>query len=204
MVRAIVAAPPQDDSLGFGTRLWFAWVCFFRILFDGLLARRLFDATYGTPALPPAPEPEAKKPEKAPEPPKPVIVEAPKPTLDAALQLLALFQREGRFVDFLQEDVTTFSDADVGAAARVVHQGCKKALGDHAKIRPVRSEDEGSKVTVSKGTPPSQVKLIGNVAGEPPFTGTLRHRGWRIDDLHLPTAIDGHDLAIVAPAEVEL
>ncbi len=205
----VPAVANGQETLGFGTRIWFAWVCFFKVLFDGLFAGRVWDVSHGAiPALP------GKEPERLPEPekkPEPVIVEAkPKapepapPTVAAALQLLALLQREGRLVDFLEEDVTTFSDADVGAAARVVHQGCKKALHDHAKLSPVRAEEEGTKVTVAKGTPPHEVKLVGNVAGEPPFTGVLRHRGWRVTDLHLPTAIDGHDLQVVAPAEVEL
>jgi hypothetical protein len=184
------------NELGFGARFVFAWVCFFKVLFDGLFAAKLHRAAYALPEPKPEPKPAPKE--------EPKKLEPAKPSNDSALQLLALFQREGRFVDFLEEDVTTFSDADVGAAARVVHQGCRKALHDHAKVRSVRSENEGSKVTVEKGTPPSQVKLVGNVAGEAPFTGTLRHKGWRLDDLRLPTAIDSHDLAIVAPAEVEL
>jgi hypothetical protein len=193
MVRPVTT---PESPLPFGTRLWYAWVCFFKILFDGFFAQKLWSADHGI--VPAAPAPAAL-------PSKPVIeIKKVEPTVDAALQLLGLLQREGRFVDFLEEDVTTFSDADVGAAARVVHQGCRKALHDHAKLAPVRTEEEGSKVTVNKGVAPSEVKLIGNVAGEPPFTGALRHRGWRVSGLHLPQAIDGHDLTIVAPAEVEL
>ncbi len=86
----------------------------------------------------------------------------------------------------------------------MVHQGCRKALRDHSKIAVVRAEEEGAKVSVPKGTPPSEVRLLGNVVGEPPFLGRLVHRGWRVSGLHLPTAIDGHDVSIVAAAEVEL
>jgi len=179
--------------MGFFGRLWFAYVAFFKVLFDPTFASRAAALAEGKVEEPKA-LPPAKKEKAAPE----------KPASDAALQLLALFQREGRFVDFLEEDVTTFSDADVGAAARVVHDGCRKALHDHAKIAPVRTEDEGTKVTVKEGTPPAAVKLVGNVSGSAPFSGTLRHRGWRIDDLALPTAVDGHDPRYVAPAEVEL
>jgi len=118
------------------------------------------------------------------------------------LQLLALFQREGRFVDFLEEEVAGFSDADIGAAARVVHSGCRKALRDHVKLEPVRKEEEGAKVTLE--TSPAEVKLTGNVAGSGPYTGTLRHRGWRATDVSLPIAVAGHDARIVAQAEVEL
>ncbi|MEO7094028.1 MAG: DUF2760 domain-containing protein [Polyangiales bacterium] len=184
----------ESSSLPFGTRLWFAYVCFFRVLFDGMFAARAFRARL--PELPAADPAPAKKVE-------PVALPA-LPSVEPALQLLALLQREGRFVDFLEEDVTALSDADIGAAARVVHDGCRKALRAHGKLRPVRSEDEGVKVTVAAGTSPAEVKLVGNVRGVAPFSGVLRHRGWRLDELSLPTAIAGHDVRVVAPAEVEL
>ena len=185
-----------DAPLPFGTRLWFAYVCFFRVLFDGMFAARAFrarlpEAPAPVKALPPAPKPAEK----------PVEKEA---SIEPALQLLALLQREGRFVDFLEEDVATFSDSDVGAAARVVHDGCRKALRAHGKLEPVRTEAEGAKITVAAGTSPAEVKLVGNVSGNPPFSGVLRHRGWKMNDLSLPTAIAGHDARVVAPAEVEL
>ena len=75
-------------------------------------------------------------------------------------------------MDFLEQDVTSFSDADVGAAARVVHEGCRKALRAHARITPVRSEEEGTRVTIAAGFAPAEVKLSGNVGGSPPFTGS--------------------------------
>lgn len=186
----MASAETAEAPLGFGTRVWYAWVCFFKILFDGFFASKVWSADHGL-ALPAAPV-------KEPVPVEPIKVQG----TDSALQLLALFQREGRFIDFLQEDVTTFTDADIGAAARVVHQGCKKALADHCKIAPVRTEEEGNKITLEKTT--SEVKLIGNVTGSAPYTGVLRHKGWRLRDLHLPQPVDDHDLTVVAPAEVEL
>ncbi|MBI2392998.1 MAG: DUF2760 domain-containing protein [Deltaproteobacteria bacterium] len=196
-----MSAPAPE--IGFGTRLWYAWVVFFRVLFDAAFANRTWAAHHNLLQAPaPAPSPtEPKRPEPTPALKK---AEPTPPTVDAALQLLALFQREGRFIDFLEEDVAGFADAEVGAAARVVHQGCRKALRDHAEIATVRTEEEGAKVTVPKGTRPSEVRLLGNVVGEPPFTGRLVHRGWRVRGLHLPTAVEGHDVTIVAAAEVEL
>lgn len=190
--------------LPFLTRLWFAWVCFFKVLFDGSWAGRV----YALPAAGAAPElPEAKpeKREKKEEKKEEKKAEAPKPpSTDAALQLLALLQREGRLVDFLEEDVASFADADIGAAARVVHQGCRKALREHVKLEPVRAEEEGVKVTLDDGFKADEVKLTGNVAGKGPYTGTLRHRGWRAKEVTLPQAIEGHDARVIAQAEVEL
>src|SRR5262245_27031329 len=192
---------PLMEPLPFVTRLWFAWVSFFRVLFDGLFAAKVFRVGSGAAAELEAPKPEPK-PEPVLAPPAPSS--APPPT-EAALQLLALLQREGRFVDFLEEDVASFSDADIGAAARVVHSGCRKALREHVKLEPLRSEQEGAKVSLPpEAAATHEVKLTGNVQGKGPHTGTLRHRGWRVVDVKLPTAIAGHDAHIVAQAEVEL
>lgn len=139
----------------------------------------------------------------APEAPVAVapVVEQPS-AATGALQLLSLLQREGRFVDFVQQDVAAFGDADIGAAARVVHEGCRRALRAHAKVVSVRSEAEGASVVLESATP--DVKLVGNVAGAAPYRGVLRHRGWRVEELTLPTLVGSHDPKLVAAAELEL
>ena len=121
-----------------------------------------------------------------------------------ALQLLGLLQREARFVDFVQEDVAGYTDADIGAAARVVHEGCRKVLREHVTIAPVRSEPEGSRVTLAAGFDATEVRLTGNVVGQAPFTGTLGHRGLRVLEARLPQLTDEKAAAILAQAEVEL
>lgn len=123
---------------------------------------------------------------------------------DAALQLLELLQREGRFVDFIQEDVAGYSDAEIGAAVRVVHEGCRRVLREHFAIEPVRDGQEGSRVTLEAGFDPSAIRLTGNVVGDPPFRGVLAHRGWRVVDVRLPKIAVTHDVRVLAPAEVEL
>jgi hypothetical protein len=125
-------------------------------------------------------------------------------TPDAALQLLTLLQQEARLIDFTQEDLTGYSDADIGAAARVVHEGSKKALNSYFTFAAIRSEDEESRVTLPKGFNPAEVRLTGNVVGEAPFTGTLIHKGWKVTEVKLPKLAEGHDTSLVAPAEVEL
>ena len=204
-----------DPTLPFLTRLWFAWACFFRVLFDPVFAARAWSARTA-PALPPAPAPAGPTSTKAP----PVDMDAapksfrnvskasekalPGQPIDPALQLLALLQRDGRFIDFLEQEITSFPDVEIGAVARVVHEGCRKALHAHATITPIRSEEEGAAVTLPEGFSPALVKLSGNVQGSGPYKGVVRHRGWRAADLVLPTPVKGHDSTVIAPAEVEL
>lgn len=107
-------------------------------------------------------------------------------------------------IDFLEQEIAPFSDAEIGATARVVHEGCRKALRAHVELSPVRAEEEGVAVTLAAGFDPSEVKLSGNVAGSAPYKGVLRHRGWRAKGLVLPTAVKGHDPTVIAAAEVEL
>lgn len=123
---------------------------------------------------------------------------------DAALLLLALLQKEGRLIDFLQQDVGDYSDQQVGAATRVVHQGCRRVLRDYLTIVPVRAETEGARIVVESGFDPAAVRLTGQVVGAPPFRGTLVHRGWRAAELRLPQVTSGRDLSVLAAAEVEL
>jgi hypothetical protein len=154
----------------------------------------------------PAPIPvrEAPKPAELlkPERPEPVVVKEATP--DAALQLLGLLQKEARFVDFVQENVGAYSDAEIGAAARVVHEGCRKVLRQHFELEPVRKEPENSRITLPKGFDASSIRPTGNIVGDPPFTGNLIHRGWRAAAVRLPKIAEGHDVRIIAQAEVEL
>ncbi len=156
------------------------------------------------PSAAPAPVPAVMSaPAAAPVPP--VVPATPKEAdTAAALQLLSLLQREARLVDFVQEDIAAYSDAEIGAAARVVHEGCRKVLREHVSLAPVRAESEGSRLTLAAGFDAAAVRLTGNVVGQAPFTGTLAHRGWRATEVRLPQLAEGHDARIVAQAEVEL
>jgi hypothetical protein len=107
-------------------------------------------------------------------------------------------------VDFLRQDIVSFADSDVGAAARIVHQGCRRALDQVADIVPIRTEAEGGTLTLEAGFDNKAHRLVGNVQGHPPYRGTLKHRGWRVARLTLEEPLAGADLHIVAPAEVEL
>ncbi len=185
------------EPVPFVARLFLAWLVYFKVLFDGTFAAKVSALGKGR-ELAPIEEPkklEAKVEEKA---------EVKEPDFSSALQLLSLLQREGRLVDFLEEDIAGAADADIGAAARVVHDGCRKALREHVELVAIREEDEGVKLTLQEGFDAKSVKLTGNVQGKGPFSGSLRHKGWRAKKITLPTAVAGHDAAILAQAEVEL
>ena len=120
------------------------------------------------------------------------------------LYLLSLLQREGRLIDFLTEDLSLYEDAQIGAAVRGIHENCKKVIEKNLSPKPVLDSPEGESVTVEAGFNPGAIKLIGNVSGEPPFKGILRHRGWQSKKEELPTLSGTQDAGILAPAEVEI
>jgi hypothetical protein len=194
-----MSTPTQLPS--FWSRLSLAFGTFFKTVGDAEFAARVRDDQVGpvaapTPAPAPAPTPAAA--------PAPVPVQLREATPDAALQLLTLLQREARLIDFAHENLAAYADADIGAAARVVHEGCARVLKDHFTIQPVRSEAEGARVTLDEGFDAASVRLTGNVVGKAPFKGTLSHRGWRATDVRLPQLAKEHDARVLAPAEVEL
>jgi hypothetical protein len=211
------------------SRLFLAFVCFLRVLFGKKLPPEAmaYLPESATPSLPaPVPKPAEKPAARAEAVAKEAVakeavakesaareakLEADKPRAsaaqnhrDGALAMLALLQREGRLVDFLREPLDGFSDADIGAAARDVHRGCRKVLDQHLSLEPVMPGSEEERVAVPRGFDPAEIRLIGEAKGEPPFRGTLRHHGWRVVDAKLPALADGVDRMVIAPAEVEL
>jgi hypothetical protein len=193
-------------------RFLLALRCFFLVLF----ARRLpEDATALLPAPPAPPSLPAASPTASPAQ-APASAPAPAPAPAAppvdkerlaevgAVRLLALLQREGRLIDFLEENIESYEDAQIGAAVRDIHRGCRKALSEYLRLEPVLPQPESSSVRVEAGFDTSTIRLVGDVVGQPPFTGTLRHPGWRAQAVRLPATPDGHDPTVVAPAEVEL
>jgi hypothetical protein len=122
----------------------------------------------------------------------------------SGLMLLAALQREGRLVDFLEQDASGYSDEEIGSAARVVHDGCRKALRQFFDFVPASAEEEGSPMSVPPGFDPERIRLTGNVSGRPPFRGTLKHHGWIVSNVRMPSISENLDPRIIAPAEVEL
>jgi len=212
-------------------RFFLAFIAFFAVLFNRrfaeevalVRARQRALPAPGTPsapqrdraeapaesASPPSPRVRGEAPGEAPRAPAPVARPAPAvavhkaPDHAEALHVLALLQRDGRLIDFLAEDLAGFSDAEIGAAARTVHAGCKKALDTYLELEPVFRDAEGARVTVAAGFDPASVRLTGNVVGSPPFQGALRHHGWRARKATFPPP-PPKGANIIAPAEVEL
>jgi hypothetical protein len=169
--------------MGVWTRIKMAFAAFFCLLFKGRLPTALLPVTAA----------------EAP------VQSNPADTSDRAVQMLALLQREGRFIDFALENLATYSDAQIGAAARDVHAGCRRVLERYVTLEAILPGREGEAVTVGQDQQidPASFHLVGNVAGQPPFRGTLLHPGWRASRVQLPSlATTGR--TIVAPAEIEL
>ncbi len=130
---------------------------------------------------------------------------AAKPSPAPAIQILSILQRQGRLVDFLEEDLSRYEDSQIGAAVRSIHQGCKEALSQNMGLEAVYEQEEGTEVTIQPGFDPRAVRLTGNVQGDPPFRGVLRHRGWRVVRMDLPLKAPDKEIDwILAPAEVEI
>src|SRR5262245_27329731 len=169
--------------MGFGKRLSYAFRCFFSVLSNGEIPAEI-------------------APELVPEIETPAL-ESPG-SVDRAVQMLALLQRDGRLIDFITEDIAPYQDAQIGAAARDVHESCRKAIDHYLTLEPVIATEEGQPVTVEPGLDPAAIKLIGNVTGRPPIRGMLRHRGWRVARVNLPPLPENDGRSIIAPAEVEV
>ena len=179
-------------------RIVLAFRCFFNLLFSGELSGGVLSALglvrRGASAAP-APKASASRTAAAAPPPPAVR------TSDGALQLLAILQRDSRLVDFLMEDIAGYSDDQVGAAVRELHDQCRGAIAQYVKLEPVIDGVEG---TYAKSPGPDLVKFVGNVPANPPAGGTLRHKGWRAVKVDLPALPAKLDATIVAPAEIEI
>jgi uncharacterized protein DUF2760 len=183
----------QEYLMGFGRRIGLAFRAFFALLRHGTLPVEIIAAAT------------AEQSPAADAPPPPITPPAPieRPE-DGAVLMLAVLQREGRLVDFLMEDLGSYSDAQIGAAVRDVHANCRRALATALDVEPILDGAEDQAVSVPAGFDPASIKLVGRVVGTGPFTGMLRHRGWRSSRVQLPTLGAPSSRQIVAPAEVEI
>src|SRR5262249_3205700 len=154
------------------------WECYQRVRNDPAFARQIDKL------LPPPPTP--TRPSGVP------------------VRLLAILQRDGRLLDFLLENIQGAGDAQIAAAVKDLHPKCQESLKKHLVVEPVLAKEEGSAVEVPAGFDPSAIQVVGNVSGNPPFRGTLRHPGWRVKEIKLPPLPEGQDDLVLMPAEVEI
>jgi hypothetical protein len=177
---------------------------FFLVLFNGALARKVNDVLQRRNEQPTLLE--TKHEAIAERPKAPAKPAAPsKSARSDAIALLSALQREGRFVDFLKEELSGFSDAQIGAVARDLHRDCGKVVERMFAIQPLLTDAEGANVEVPSGFDAGRYRLVGNVSGTPPFRGALAHHGWQATACELPAWVGGEGSArVVAPAEVEV
>jgi hypothetical protein len=174
------------------SRIVLAFRSFFAILFTGQLPAGIAQELGLTPKTKPQPAP---KPAPA--------VRAVQPS-DGALQILGILQRDSRLIDFLMEDIGAYSDDQVGAAVRDLHQQCRDSLGRYLRLAPVIDGVEGSPIKLDTNDP-GTVKLLGNVPVNGKASGgLLRHKGWKADKIDLPPIAAGSNNSVIAPAEVEI
>jgi hypothetical protein len=178
VVEFIVLLAAGGGSLA---RLGPAWSTFRRVLSDPAAAGRV-RALLDAPVTPPKPAKRSGEP----------------------LRLLRLFQRDAKMVDFLMQDISGASDSDIAVFVRDMHPKAQKVLREHVTIEPVLRQAEGDSVEIPRGFDPSAVQLLGNLTGQPPYRGTLKHAGWRASNYTLPAPAEGLDELVLAPAEVDL
>lgn len=178
-------------------RIGLAFKLFFQILFNSEVAQRA-----ETLSLPAPPKEEAAPP--PPPPPKPKPKPAAPQGIDA-LVLLATLQREARFLDLFQEDLSEYEDAQIGAAVRDVQRDTKATLNRLFAIEPVRSEEEGGRIELPESIDSVEIRLVGNVQNGKPSGGTLVHRGWKATKCDVPK-FNGTlaQAQVLNPAEVEV
>ena len=173
-------------------RIVLAFRCFFNLLFSGALSAETMTALRLVPrggapvkpSAPPAPPPAAVR------------------TSDGALQILAILQRDSRLLDFVMEDISGYSDDQIGAAVRELHDQCRDSVTRYVTLEPVIDGVEGT-FAKAPSSDPGMVKFVGNVPAKPPSGGLLRHKGWRAAKIDLPAA-PRQDASIIAPAEIEI
>ena len=178
-------------------RLMLAIRVFFAVLFNASAAGRIRAAMDSS---------DAQRPEAEKTTPRAPVPQTPKtPVRSDAITLLATLQREARFVDLTQESLDQYADEQVGAAARDVIRDCRTVLDRLFALQPVLNDEEGAELEVPAGFDTGRYRMTGNVAGDPPFRGSLVHHGWEATKCELPTWSGSREASrVVAPVEVEL
>jgi hypothetical protein len=177
-------------------RIVLAFRAFFNLLFSGELSADLMNALKVS----------RRGAAPATAPSKPTAAAAAAPTVrvaDGALQILGIMQRDARLIDFLMEDIAAYSDDQIGAAVRELHDQCRDSIARYVTLSPVIDGVEGT-YAKAPSADANLVKFVGNVPAQPPAGGTLRHKGWRAAKVDLPALAAKQDASVIAPAEIEI
>ncbi|WP_051327799.1 DUF2760 domain-containing protein [Desulfatirhabdium butyrativorans] len=179
-------------AIGLVAALWALW-------FHGAVRRRIANQPTQKEKRTKTPAPLKDKQEEKPIP-------ARDPDIDKRLflYLVGMLQREGRLLDFFNENLEDYEDAQIGAAVRNIHENCRKIVDRYLPLQPVVSQEEGEAITLQANFDAAAIKLVGQVGDHPPFTGVVRHRGWRVKKVVLPELSGNPDPDIIAAAEVEI
>ena len=134
-------------------RIYLAIRIFFLTLFKAAIAQQVDKLLAGAHPAPSGAPPQPKPPPAA------------KPTVRSdAITLLATLQREARFVDFIQESLAGYSDAQIGAVARDVHRDSAAVIDRLFALKPAVSHEEGAQMDVHAGFDAGRFRLTGNVS----------------------------------------
>ena len=120
-----------------------------------------------------------------------------------AVHLLSEMQKEGRLVDFLQENLEDYNDEEIGVSVRSIHEGCKKVLNTVVSMEKVIEQEEESTVRINKDYDAKLIKLTGRVSDTYPMKGSLVHPGWKVKEITLTKRSEALK-NMIAPAEVEV
>lgn len=189
---------------------WTASKAFFKLLTNRALCdsfQQLLDGKLiPRDALPSAPDKRNSKDPKSAEAGNTsgVAVSVP-PLRSDAVSLLSALQREARLIDLVKEPLDGYSDAQIGGAAREVLKNSAAVLERMFGLVSLTEVEDGGSLTTPDLFDPAEFRLMGNVTGKAPFTGTVLHHGWKVTRCDIPQWNGKMESAkIVAPIELEV
>jgi hypothetical protein len=178
----------------------------FRAFFAALFNRNVAEQIQSVLDHPPTPALESHAPKSPQDPqaaaPSAATVTKPAaPSRSDAITLLAALQREARLIDLIQENLSAYSDAQVGAAARPCLTQCAATLNRLISIKPLIAAADGDLVKVPENATPSRYTWIGEGSGT---EGKLIHHGWEAAKTELPQWTGAsEDAHVIAPAQIK-
>lgn len=184
-------------SLGIALR------AFFKSLFNAKAAEQIAVTLEDLSKEVPGKELPSPAAEAAPAAPK----NAPLPTQDSAITLLAALQRDARLIDLIHEDLQQYQDAQVGAAARPCLKQCRETLQRFFAIEKLANGNEGDTISIENQASSTRYRWVdqsGNSHSQSDASqAKLVHAGWEASKSELPKWTgDSNDAMVIAPAQI--